>query len=185
MDEHYLLMTSTGYDNALTWNAIGKEAASINSTSWSTLAFGYKAAGSQTNAQVDSNGTVHLSLWDDTLDDVSVMRIYQDTDRDLVFDLVDDLPMLGNQWADSDADNYGDNPDGPIADDCSTVPATSSFYTYGCPDFDADGYADTDDGCQDDPGTSWLGRLGCIDFDQDGWSDNDVSFYDGDVFILN
>ena len=185
MDAHYLLMTSTGSDNVLTWNAIAKDAASMNSTSWSTLSFGYKTAGSQTNAQTDGNGTIHLGVWDDTLDDVSVMRIYQDTDRDLVFDLVDDLPALGNQWADSDSDNYGDNPDGPMADDCSTVPATSAYYTYGCSDFDSDGYADTDDACQDEAGTSWLGRLGCIDFDQDGWSDNDVSFYDGDVFILN
>ena len=185
MDDHYLLLTSTGSGKDLTWNAIAKESAMHNSTAWSTLAFGYKTVGSQTNAQVDSNGTIHLGLWDDDLDDVSVLRIYQDTDRDLVFDLVDDLPSLGNQWSDSDGDNYGDNPDGPMADSCTSVAATSSFYTFGCPDYDYDGYADTDDGCTDASGSSWLGRLGCRDDDQDGWSDNDVSYYDGDEFILN
>ena len=185
MDDHYLLLTSTGPTNELTWNTISKQASLQNTSPWSSLAFGYRSAGGQTDAQVDSNGTIHLSWWDDNLDDVGVMRLYQDTDRDLIFDLVDDLHLLGNQWADSDGDNFGDNPDGPMSDSCVTSAAGSSFYVYGCSDYDADGYADTIDGCQSDVGSSWLGRLGCRDDDQDGWSDNDATYFNGDAFVLN
>ena len=185
MDDHYLLMTSSGVNNELTWNTISKQDASELTGLWSSLSFGYRAAGSQTEAQVDGNGTIHLAYWDDVLDDVGVIRMYLDTDRDLIFDLVDDLPLLGNQWADSDGDNYGDNADGPMGDECPNSAHSSSFYVHGCSDYDADGYADTIDGCQGDSGTSWLGRLGCRDDDQDGWSDNDATYFGGDAFILN
>lgn len=184
LEDHYVMLTSTGLGNELTWNSISKEASHHNST-WSSLAFGYLAAGSQTDAQVDANGTIHLSLWDDNLDDVGVLRLYQDSDRDLIFDLVDDLHLLGNQWSDSDGDNYGDNPNGPMSDACPASSGSSSFYTYGCADFDADGYADVIDGCQSDTGSSWLGRMGCRDDDQDGWSDNDGTYFNGDMFPLN
>ena len=185
MDDHYLLMTSSGSNNELTWNTISKHRANQSNSTWSSLAFGYRTVGSQTGAQTDGNGTIHLAYWDDILDDVGVLRIYVDTDRDLIFDLVDDLPLLGNQWADSDGDNYGDNANGPFGDECPNAAASSSFYVHGCSDYDADGYADTIDGCQDGPGSSWLGRLGCLDYDQDGWSDNDATYFGGDEFILN
>lgn len=184
-DAHYFLMTSSGIGNELTWNAISKQAAHSDIDAWSSLAFGYMGAGSQTDAQVDANGTIHMAVWDDNLDDVSVVRIYQDTDRDLIFDLIDDLPTLGNQWSDEDGDTYGDNPTGPVGDSCPAAAGTSSYYTYGCADFDSDGYTDADDGCQDSAGSSWLGRFGCQDYDQDGWSDNDVTYYGGDAFVLN
>ena len=185
MDDHYLLLTSSGLGNELTWNSISKQEATQSNGLWSSLSFGYLAAGSQTGAQTDGNGTVHLAWWDNILDDVGVLRLYLDTDRDLIFDLVDDLPLLGNQWADSDGDNFGDNAAGPMADACVNDASSSSFYVYGCSDYDADGYADTVDGCQSDVGSSWLGRLGCRDDDQDGWSDNDATYFSGDAFVLN
>ena len=185
LDDHYVMLTSTGMSNELTWNSISKEASHHNNSTWSSLAFGYLAAGSQTGAEVDANGTIHLSLWDDNLDDVGVLRLYKDSDRDLIFDLVDDLHLLGNQWSDSDGDNFGDNPNGPMGDACPNSSGTSAYYTRGCADYDIDGYADTLDDCQSDVGSSWLGRLGCQDYDQDGWADNGATYFDGDEFLLN
>ena len=34
------------------------------------------------------------------------MRVVSDLDRDLVPDTHDDLPMIGNQWEDSDSDGF-------------------------------------------------------------------------------
>ena len=61
LDNHYLMLTSTGTSNELTWNSISKDASHHNNSTWSSLAFGYLAAGSQTGAVVDANGTIHLS----------------------------------------------------------------------------------------------------------------------------
>ena len=110
---------------------------------------------------------------------------YSDADRDLVFDQIDGMPTVGDQWMNSDGDNFGDNPLGPLPDACPTDHGVSSFIFQGCDDFDTDGYRDDIDGCDDEGGTSWIDRFGCEDLDQDGWSDNDASYFDGDVFKGN
>ena len=188
-DGTFILMTSVGSTNLLTWNSLNTHSSSVAPNSpeylWSSLSFGDVSATGTVGLYVDSNETLHLAIQDSVLWDVEVLRLYPDADRDLIFDLVDDLPLLGNQWADSDGDGYGDNALGPLHDACEATNAPSSYFTYGCLDYDNDGYADVDDACNDDAGESWIDRKGCDDYDQDGWSNNKFNYLDGDVFIFN
>ena len=48
------------------------------------------------------------------------------------------------QWADTDADGYGDNPNGVFPDNCITVSGNSTSDRYGCPDSDGDTYSNPD-----------------------------------------
>jgi len=185
----YILMTSVGQNNLLTWNSLNTN--SIPGTQaapqyiWKSLSFGDITATGTVGLYTDSNETLHLAIQDSVLWDVEVLRLYPDADRDLIFDLIDDLPLLGNQWSDGDGDGYGENTLGPLYDTCESTNAPSAYYTYGCLDFDNDGYADIDDDCNDDDGTSWIDRKGCNDYDQDGWSNNDFNYFDGDFFTFN
>ncbi len=106
----------------------------------------------------------------------------------------------GTQWNDTDGDGYGDNPSGSLPDACETVYGESwQNGTFGCPDGDEDGWADSQDShpdeqsqwsdtdgdgygdnpggvepdaCINDAGNSTQGnRLGCPDSDGDGWDD--------------
>ena len=113
----------------------------------------------------------------------------------------DVFPTDPTQWNDTDADGFGDNPGGTLADDCPLTPGDSwQNGTLGCPDSDGDGWADSEDSFIDDA-TQWHdidgdgygdniggtnpdycptefgnstqgGVLGCPDADGDGWSDS-------------
>ena len=71
-------------------------------------------------------------------------------------------------------DGFGDNPSGNQADDCPTVPGTSTRDRFGCLDTDSDGSSDPDsswtvaNGADTAPNdsTQWL------DTDGDGYGDN-------------
>ncbi|MGB1432860.1 MAG: hypothetical protein ACPG8I_08145, partial [Candidatus Poseidoniaceae archaeon] len=70
------------------------------------------------------------------------------------------------QWNDTDGDGYGDNPAGSVPDACPTTPGPSwQNGTYGCPDSDQDGWADSEDTHPGD-NTQWA------DSDGDGYGDN-------------
>ena len=185
LDDHYILLTSEPTSNLLTWNSLSKNQINGAPAPWMSMTFGDIRAGNHIDADIDSNGTVMLSIWDSVNNDVDLLRLYYDQDRDLIFDLLDSFPTLGNQWNDSDGDNYGDNNLGPSFDSCPTTAGPSSFFEMGCIDYDSDGYSDSIDDCSDVGGTSWIDRQGCIDVDQDGWSDNDGSYYSGDEFSTN
>lgn len=178
----FILMTSVGQTNLLTWNSLN---AAETTYHWNSLSFGDVSTMGSVGLYTDANETLHMAFKDDMAQVVKSLRLYPDSDRDLVFDLVDDLPHLGNQWSDGDGDGYGDNSLGPLTDACPSDNAPSAFFTYGCLDFDNDGYADVDDACNDDSGESWIDRMGCDDYDQDGWSNNNFMYFDGDVFIFN
>jgi len=188
-DGVYILMTSVGSTNLLTWNSLNIDSVSGGQVTpqyiWTSLTFGDITATGTVGLYTDSNETFHLAIQDSVLWDIEVLRLYPDADRDLIFDLVDDLPLLGNQWSDADGDGYGDNPLGPLHDACESTNAPSSYYVYGCLDYDNDGYANLDDDCNDDDGTSWIDRKGCDDYDQDGWSNNNFNYFDGDYFTFN
>ena len=50
------------------------------------------------------------------------------------------------QWNDTDGDGYGDNSAGTLPDACvSTYGESWQNGTYGCPDGDQDGWADSED----------------------------------------
>ena len=121
--------------------------------------------------------------WSDTYDDcpneagnstLGGKNACPDTDGDGWSNSDDAFPNEVTQWADGDADNYGDNLQGVSPDDCSTVPGTSTLDRLGCFDSDEDGYSDADsswyiedgaDAFPNDP-TQWA------DSDEDGFGDN-------------
>ncbi len=105
----------------------------------------------------------------------------------------DTFPSDRTQWADSDNDGYGDDPVGYRGDACPTQPGESRYALvpvvsnitgaitdwikidqFGCPDGDADGYADHGDHLPEDEGEY-------LDMDGDGlgakndFDDNDAS----------
>ncbi len=197
-DDSFILMTSVGQNNLLTWNTmrigshyshalpesyLGETNMTFNT--WNSFTFGDVTATGTVGLYMDSNNTLHLAIHDSVLSDVEVLRLYPDADRDLVFDALDELPLLGNQWGDSDGDGFGDNALGPQFDDCTSTNGASNRYSYGCADYDSDGVSDTMDQCIDISGSSWIDRLGCRDMDQDGWSDNGALYIDGDMYFFN
>ena len=185
LEQHVLLMTSEPTSGRLMFNSFDLNRTDDGDASWMSIEFGDIVVGHSVHVSLDDNGTVHMAYWETIDDDVIMLRFYPDQDRDLVFDLIDGMPGVGDQWKDSDGDNYGDNSMGPLPDACPLEAGPSSFVFYGCDDFDTDGYRDEIDGCDDEGGTSWIDRFGCEDLDQDGWSDNDASYFDGDVFKGN
>ena len=185
MGDHLLLLTSDPVSNHLIVNTAELNGVHSGFAPWMSVRFGDVVTNYPVDAVVDTNGTVHLAYWDEGDNDAVLLRLYADQDRDLVFDLVDALPAAGNQWADGDGDGFGDNPLGPLPDQCPEQSGGSSYLVYGCADFDMDGFTDDIDGCDSSAGTSWIDRFGCEDLDQDGWSDNGATYFDGDVFKGN
>jgi len=121
-----------------------------------------------------------------------------DADGDGWSDEGDAFPENGYQWSDVDADGYGDNELAEDYDDCPTVSGSSYWGAVGCPDGDADQWADShdafpadptqwkdsdldgygsnpgqaeSDACPSTPGNSTEDRYGCPDSDGDGYSD--------------
>ena len=184
MGEHLLLLTSDPATQQLTVNTVELNH-SHGAATWMSVMFGDITTDEAVHATLDSNGTVHMAYWDTVDDDVIMLRLYPDQDRDLVFDLIDAMPTVGNQWKNSDGDAFGDNPLGPLPDACPTDAGVSSYVVQGCADYDTDGFRDEIDGCDDEGGTSWIDRFGCEDRDQDGWSDNLLGYVDGDQFYSN
>jgi hypothetical protein len=127
-----------------------------------------------------------------------------DIDGDGVSNSGDAFPSDISQWNDTDADGFGDNISGFRGDTCPNQFGSSTRNnTYGCPDADYDGWADTQDfmpndasqwkdsdgdgygnqltgfqgdACPQDYGESWQDRFGCLDSDGDGWSDKNDAF---------
>ena len=54
----------------------------------------------------------------------------------------DEFMFEPTQWADSDGDGYGDNPEGVDGDQCPQVSGNSTEDRLGCLDTDSDGYSD-------------------------------------------
>ena len=182
---HLLMLTSDPITQHLIVNTAELNGVHSGFAPWMSVQFGDVVVSEELNAMIDANGTVHMAYWDTVNDDVMILRLYEDQDRDLVFDLMDAMPAVGDQWMNTDGDNHGDNPLGPLPDACPTTNGPSSYIIFGCEDYDTDGYKDSIDGCDDVGGTSWIDRYGCGDLDQDGWSDNDATYYDGDQFKGN
>ncbi|MEC7177780.1 MAG: S8 family serine peptidase [Candidatus Thermoplasmatota archaeon] len=127
-----------------------------------------------------------------------------DADNDGTAQSNDAFPDDPTQWADTDNDGYGDNPDGTNPDACPSVVGTSTIDRFGCPDEDSDGASDLndlwlgdnsqwfdsdDDGygdneagtmgdsCPNESGSSNQGtKQGCPDSDKDGWADIEDAF---------
>ena len=89
-----------------------------------------------------------------------------DSDNDGVADNLDDFPSDGLRSSDIDGDGFADDPLAPERDDCPDVYGLSDQgNTYGCPDSDSDGWADSRDDFPNIP-TQWK------DSDDDNYGDN-------------
>ncbi|MBO58468.1 MAG: hypothetical protein CMA77_05685 [Euryarchaeota archaeon] len=89
-----------------------------------------------------------------------------DSDQDGVSDNLDAFPEDPFKSSDRDGDGFGDDPLAPERDDCPDTYGTSTEgNTFGCPDTDGDGWADSRD---DFPNTASQWK----DSDGDGYGDN-------------
>ncbi|MGY8755288.1 MAG: FG-GAP-like repeat-containing protein [Candidatus Poseidoniales archaeon] len=134
---------------------------------------------------ITANGSLSFVFHNDKSLDFMMMRFITDSDRDLIPDSHDQLPLIGGQWQDSDGDGFGNSAMGPLTDDCPNTAGTSIFDQVGCDDYDLDGWSNAGDDCVNDDGMSWWGRNGCDDYDQDGWADNDAFYSLGDRYPTN
>jgi len=132
-----------------------------------------------------SDGVIHLVFQERSGLDLVMYRLLPDSDGDRIPDNLDEMPLISGQWEDSDGDGFGDNPDGPAYDECTSVSGTSIVGLVGCVDYDGDMVAFTEDDCASKKGLSYFDRLGCQDYDRDGWSNNDGTWVGGDQFMFN
>ena len=144
------------------------------------------------NLSADADGDGYIDTLDDCPNTAGTSTQDQtgcpDGDGDGWSNVGDAFPNEGTQWADTDGDNFGDNPGGINPDSCTSVVGTSSSDRYGCPDSDSDSWSDPDggwtvfqgaDACASTWGNSTLDRNGCQDEDGDGQSDlNDALLND-------
>ena len=147
--------------------------------------------------EIDNEGTIRFVLieMDGTSSIMNSYRIYDDWDRDFIPLPMDEVPLVGGQWSDSDSDGYGDNPDGPANDECPTFGGTSmdrvsKWGYFGCADSDWDGWANIIDDCpsegpNNNDGDSWIDSIGCPDPDGDGWSSSGLWTNTPDQDALN
>jgi len=95
-----------------------------------------------------------------------------DADGDGYADVDDSHPSVPTQWRDTDGDGYGDNPDGFEADNCTTIPGTSTIDLLGCEDSDSDGWSNVRDAFPTEP-TQWNDSDG--DQFGDNWDDESLT----------
>ena len=188
-DSGLILFTSTPGTDTLrvnTMNPINNTLSTKNDVvGWSSHEMKNVYTNENFSSLVDSNGTIILSYFDILDEDVDMLRLYLDSDRDMIFDSLDALPYTGDQWADADLDGFGDNPNGPLSDQCPSENGPSEYFTHGCVDFEGDGFADLIDACPTATGRSIHDRYGCPDYDEDGWSNNDGTWIYGDRYQQN
>ena len=92
-----------------------------------------------------------------------------------VADGADVWPADVTQWADSDADGFGDNPMGTNGDDCPSVAGNSTVDRTGCLDGDGDGYSDPESGWGVSDGAD------AYPLDSARWSDSDGDGIDDQI----
>jgi len=174
--------TSTNEHNHLVWTT-----GLVQSSNDPVLSTSFPAISTENPVPLDvqEDGTLMFAYSQTYTGDFYSMRFILDTDRDLIPDSHDLKPHIGNQWADSDSDGYGDNPLGPAPDACPSENGNSYIDRFGCDDYDGDGWSDVADDCVNDDGMSWWALFGCDDLDQDGWADNSPTFVNGDRFPTN
>lgn len=183
-DSQIIIIGNPAGTDQLSWNAMQYSQGLTIDEQWHHSAI--DGTVSQNGLAVTSSGNeITLYLKSTLSGSMTSVELYHDTDNDHIFDAIDELENIPNQWQDSDDDGYGDNQNAPLADACPTQSGTSSIIVLGCFDADNDGYDDLTDDCNTAFGLSWLGRVGCSDFDQDGWVDWSSIYPFGDIFSDN
>jgi len=183
-ETHITMMTAATGGNNLAWNSM-EITTSPNHNTWHQQIFPDIIVNSGLVVNQHSNDTISIIVDDLASNSLLELQLKLDRDSDFLFDDIDHLPHVPNQWFDSDGDGYGENTNAPMNDNCPSQSGQSSILLFGCFDADNDGYDDINDDCNTGYGFSWLGRLGCSDFDQDGWVDWSSFYPYGDIFSDN
>lgn len=183
-ETHITMVTAATGGNNLAWNSM-EITSSSNHNTWHHQIFSDIIVNSGLVVNQQSNDTISIIVDDLGSNSILELQLKLDRDSDFIFDDIDHLPYVPNQWIDSDGDGYGENTNAPMNDNCPSQSGQSSILLFGCFDADNDGYDDISDDCNTGYGFSWLGRLGCSDFDQDGWVDWSSFYPYGDIFSDN
>ena len=93
--QHLILMTSAPTSSRLVFNSLDLNRSDGEHGGWMSVEFGDVVVGHGVHPSLDDNGTVHMAYWETVEDDVVMLRMYADHDRDLVFDLIDAMPTVG------------------------------------------------------------------------------------------
>ena len=184
-ETHIILVTATLEGNNLAWNSMEINNAQSSNNIWHQQIFSDIIVNNGLVVNQYSNDTISVIVDDLSTNSLLQIQLKLDRDSDFIFDDIDQLPLVPNQWIDSDGDGYGENINAPMNDNCPSQSGQSSILMFGCFDVDNDGYDDINDDCNTGYGFSWLGRLGCSDFDQDGWVDWSSFYPFGDIFSDN
>ena len=121
-------MTTTPVTDTLRINTIHLDGRIEDRTTWSTHEMKNVYTNMNFSSTIDSNGTLIATYFDSVDLDVEMLRLYVDSDRDLIFDRIDGMPHFGEQWEDADIDGFGDNPTGPLSDDCLASSGISYYF---------------------------------------------------------
>lgn len=184
-ETHIMLFTATSEGSNLAWNSMEINLAQSSNNIWHQQIFSDIIVNNGLVVNQYANDTISVIVDDLASNDLLQIQLKLDQDSDFIFDDIDELPHVPNQWIDSDGDGYGENTNAPMHDSCPSQSGQSSIMLLGCFDADNDGYDDITDDCNTGYGFSWLGRLGCSDFDQDGWVDWSSFYPFGDIFSDN
>ena len=184
-ETHIILVTATLEGNNLAWNSMEINHFQSSNSIWHQQIFSDITVNNGLVVNQYSNDTISVIVDDLTSNNLLQLQLKLDRDSDFIFDDIDQLPNVPNQWFDSDGDGYGENTNAPMNDNCPSQSGQSFILQFGCFDADNDGYDDINDNCNTGYGFSWLGRLGCSDFDQDGWVDWSSFYPFGDIFSDN
>ena len=183
-DNHIFMISKDLHSNSIHWSTMKYSDSKTVDSPWHHAEFDRLIADDGFTAQYqDAKISLHIKSSSNNF--ITSIELFLDSDNDHLFDVIDQLDNVANQWLDQDGDGFGDNNNAPLDDDCPTESGSSSILVLGCIDEDGDGYDDLTDDCNTAYGTSWLGRFGCSDFDQDGWSDYSSLYPFGDIFSSN
>ena len=92
----------------------------------------------------------------------------------------DEFPDDVTQWTDTDSDGRGDNVNGTNGDSCPMVNGFSTNDRFGCPDYDGDGWSDSDDYWSYNYAQCEAEEINCADAfpnERTQWSDRDGDGY--------
>ena len=89
-------MTTTPQTDTLRINAMHLDGQMGDASNWSTHEMKNVYTNMNFSTTVDSNGTIVAGYFDTVDMDVEMLRLYTDSDRDLIFDRIDDMRMLVN-----------------------------------------------------------------------------------------
>ena len=94
-DDHYILFSTNNDSGLLQWSSLEKQGVHQDNVPWFSQSFkSVMSSSSNLNPIFDSNGTLNLAVISDLENKIVSLNFYLDSDRDLIFDKIDQLPHL-------------------------------------------------------------------------------------------